>query len=260
MQVEKVVKHIVEWISLFKSNKGYVVGISGGVDSAVVSALCAETERPVLAVNMPISFVGSPKIMQKDYAWRQLDYLRHYENVSVLRIDLTRMINAWKEIFIPHFTDPDQLEFSMANAMSRLRMVALYTLANSRGLLVAGTGNKVEDFGVGFFTKYGDGGVDISPIGNLMKSEVREVAHYLKIYPGIISQTPSDGLWHDKRSDETQLGLSYNEIEWAMNFDGDFQSLKSHQQYVLKRYMELHNKNRHKVSPIPVCEIPKEFK
>jgi NAD+ synthase len=148
----------------------------------------------------------------------------------------------------------------MANSRSRLRMMTLYAVGQANGLLVAGTGNKVEDFGVGFYTKYGDGGVDLSPIADLMKSEVYALAREVGVIEEILNAPPTDGLWEDGRNDEDQIGATYDELEWAMEFKGEHEKLNERQKEVLKIYQSYHNQNKHKMIPIPVCEIPVELK
>jgi NAD+ synthase len=149
---------------------------------------------------------------------------------------------------------------AMANSRSRLRMMTLYAIGQSENCLVAGTGNKIEDFGVGFYTKYGDGGVDISPIADLTKSEVFELAAHLGVIESIRIAKPTDGLWGDGRSDEDQLGATYPELEWAMDFEGDEETLSERQKEVLAIYSKFHIQNKHKMEPIPVCLVPKELK
>ena len=149
---------------------------------------------------------------------------------------------------------------AMANSRSRLRMVTLYAVAQANQCLVAGTGNRVEDFGVGFYTKYGDGGVDISPIADLMKTEVFALAKALEVVASIQNAAPTDGLWEDGRSDEDQIGASYPELEWAMTFSGEPSQLNERQQEVLKIYKNFHHANLHKMEPIPVCMVPPALK
>jgi NAD+ synthase len=151
-------------------------------------------------------------------------------------------------------------QLAMANTRSRLRMTALYAIAQSENCLVAGTGNKIEDFGIGFFTKYGDGGVDLSPIADLLKSEVFSLAKELQIVQSIQNASPTDGLWGDQRTDEDQIGASYPELEWAMEFNGDEKTLNKRQQSVLEIYRRLNRINQHKMISIPVCEIPTHLK
>jgi NAD+ synthase len=238
---------IVTWLRDYMEDsnmKGFVIGVSGGIDSAVTSVLCAETGYPVLAVSMPIhqnEILHSRSELQKDC-------LAHrYENVIRLNLDLSKTYDAFKEV-VP------SSELGYANSKARIRMTALYALASREKMLVVGTGNKVEDFGVGFFTKYGDGGVDISPIADLTKTEVYELAEELRIPQEIQDAPPTDGLWEDGRQDEDQLEATYVELEWAMEYDGTSQ-LTNRQREVLEIYKKHHESNKHKMLPIPVCKI-----
>ncbi|MGB1452498.1 MAG: NAD(+) synthase, partial [Crocinitomicaceae bacterium] len=180
-----------------------------------------------------------------------------YPNVESHDIDLTDSFESF-ENNMPFPIDSNQL--SMANSRARLRMMTLYAVGQAHGLLVAGTGNKVEDFGIGFYTKYGDGGVDISPIADLTKTEVFSLAAYLNVIDGIQNAQPTDGLWSDGRKDEDQIGATYAELEWAMTFTGDILSLSSREKEVLDIYNRLHRINKHKMIPIPVCKIPDNLK
>ena len=255
---EKVSKHIVSWIDnyLNKSKmKGFVVGVSGGVDSALTSTLCAETKRNVLCVEMPIN-------QEKDQVSRSKKHIewlkKKYSNVSSINISLDNTFDSFIES-IPDVKSSEN-DLSLANTRSRLRMVALYYFSSLKKYLVVGTGNKVEDFGIGFYTKYGDGGVDISPIADLLKSDVYNLAKFYNIINEIIEATPTDGLWDDNRNDEDQIGASYEELEKAMqiahNLDYD---LSNREQEVLKIYKSLNSSNRHKMLPIPICKIPKDY-
>ena len=255
---EKVSKHIVSWIDnyLNKSKmKGFVVGVSGGVDSALTSTLCAETKRNVLCIEMPIN-------QEKDQVSRSKKHIewlkKKYSNVSSINISLDNTFDSFIES-IPEIKSSEN-DLSLANTRSRLRMVALYYFSSLKKYLVVGTGNKVEDFGIGFYTKYGDGGVDISPIADLLKSDVYNLAKFYNIINEIIEATPTDGLWDDNRNDEDQIGASYEELEKAMqiahNLDYD---LSNREQEVLKIYKSLNSSNRHKMLPIPICKIPKDY-
>ncbi len=234
--------------------KGFVVGVSGGVDSAVTSALCAQTGKAVMAISMPICQARD----QVTLAEKHLQWLKsRYDNVTIMTLDLTPALQAFEAI-LPHDI---QDGLAMANTRSRIRMITLYAAAGHHQLLVAGTGNKIEDYGVGFFTKYGDGGVDLSPIADLVKSEIYIVARHLGISESIIKAPPTDGLWEDDRTDETQIGATYSELEWAMQFEnaspgGDEKGLSDRQKEALAIYRRLHQANRHKTDPIPVCKIP----
>jgi NAD+ synthase len=178
------------------------------------------------------------------------------QNVSSLEMDLTSIFDE----FIIKIPKKNKNELALANTRSRLRMTTLYYLAQANNSLVLGTGNKVEDFGIGFFTKYGDGGVDISPIADLLKSEVYNIAKELAISPEIISAPPTDGLWADNKTDEEQIGANYTELEWAMNFNGDENLLSKREKEVRHIYMTLNKSNQHKMNLVPVCKIPEEFK
>jgi len=255
MQTGKVIKFIVKWLSDYCDNSGmngFVTGISGGIDSAVTSTLCAMTGKPVWALRMPIY----QDVEQHTLAARHIEWLMaHYDIVKTYTIDLTPPFEAFRKVLPSEVQD----DLAMANTRARLRMVTLYAFAGHSRLLVAGTGNKVEDFGVGFFTKYGDGGVDISPIADLMKTEVREVARELGIIREIRDARPTDGLWADNRSDEEQLGAAYEELEWAMRFEesgGNASGLTDRQEEVLGIYRKFNQANRHKMEPIPKAEIP----
>lgn len=247
MNSKDVTKIIVEWLK--KKNeeaytKGFVVGVSGGIDSAVTSALCAMTGENVLAINMPIQSESGP-------ACNHLLWLEgKFSNVIWQHVDLTNAFIALEKLMRWNRND-----IVWVNVRSRLRMIALYAHANNYNMLVTGTGNKVEDFGMGFFTKYGDGGVDISPIGDLMKSEVYKLGRHLGVSEEILNAAPTDGLWEDGRTDEDQFGATYDELEWAMNFEGSLGTLNERQREVMTIYLNRHNLNSHKMKPIPVCRI-----
>ncbi len=185
------------------------------------------------------------------------DLEKRFPNVVGMDIDLTGVFEAFESI-IPAKAKEDRL--AMANSRSRLRMSTLYGIGQAEGCLVAGTGNKVEDFGVGFYTKYGDGGVDLNPIADLTKSDVWDLAREINVIPEIIVAKPTDGLWDDDRNDEDQIGASYPELEWAMEFSGDPKKLNKRQKEVLEIYQKFHNANKHKMLPIPVCKIPVTLK
>jgi NAD+ synthase len=259
MQVQKVIDHIVTWLTDYcrqAGTKGFVVGVSGGIDSAVTSALCARTDLPTLCLEMPLH----QHISQVSRAASHLDgLLARYPNVTRNSVELTASFETLKQAL----PDLENDEMSLVNTRARLRMTALYYFAGAQGLLVAGTGNKVEDFGVGFYTKYGDGGVDLSPIADLTKTEVYLVGKELGISEDIMIAAPTDGLWGDDRTDEDQLGASYPELEWAMD---QYNSAKSASDFqgrqleVFSIYSRLHKANKHKMMPIPVCTIPEELR
>lgn len=257
MKHELVRAHIVAWLkdyALKSGLNGFVVGVSGGVDSALTATLCAETGLKTLLLNMPIW----QKEDQLDRSANQIELLRQrYANVEGVLINLTGAFEGLKGA-LP--SDTANHGLSMANTRSRLRMTTLYAIGQANGLLVAGTGNKVEDFGVGFFTKYGDGGVDVSPIADLMKTEVFSLAQHVGVLQEILEAPPTDGLWDDDRNDEDQIGASYPELEWAMLYDGDGEACTPRQKEVLAIYNRFHQANKHKMIPIPVCEIPANLK
>ncbi|MFK8274993.1 NAD(+) synthase [Capnocytophaga cynodegmi] len=256
MNAEKVAKHIVKWLKDYAENagvKGLVIGISGGVDSAVVSTLCAETGLPILCLELPIHQAESHVSRAKQH----IDFLKkNYSNVSSLEVDLTPVFDQFVTQIPP--TDKSSYEMALANTRARLRMTTLYYFAGLEGYIVVGTGNKIEDFGVGFFTKYGDGGVDVSPIADLMKSEVYLLGKYLNIPKSILQAKPSDGLFGDDRSDEDQLKASYDELEWAMLQDEKGKTaddFSGREKEVFQIYKRLNKSNQHKMNPIPICKI-----
>ena len=262
MNAEKVATYITQWLKEYArsaESKGFVVGISGGVDSATVSTLCALTGLNVLALSMPIHQAAD----QVKRATNHIDWLRErFSNVNSLSVDLTDVFDTLVRAFNADPSD-NLTSLSLANTRSRLRMVTLYYHAQLYGLLVAGTGNKVEDFGVGFYTKYGDGGVDLSPIADLMKSEVYALARYLGVGSDILEAKPTDGLWHDNRTDEQQLGASYEQMEWAMKMSEKglkAEDFEGEQKKWMEIYESHHRRNRHKMIPIPVCKIPDTIK
>ncbi|MBU2526033.1 MAG: NAD(+) synthase [Bacteroidetes bacterium] len=262
MNVEKVALYIQDWLRAYQQKshtKGFVVGVSGGIDSAVTSSLCAETGLPTLCVEMPIHQPESHVSRAREHIAQLQD---RFPNVTSRCVDLTATFEGFKNLFEADIHNP-MAEHTLANTRSRLRMVTLYHLAGLHGFLVAGTGNKVEDFGVGFYTKYGDGGVDISPIADLMKSEVYQIAKHLGVPESILKAKPSDGLFADDRSDEDQIGASYDELEWAMQADEagrSEESFTSRERIVFQIYKRFNRANQHKMNPIPVCEIPSNIK
>jgi NAD+ synthase len=233
---------------------GYTVGISGGIDSAVTSTLCAMTGKKVILLNMPI------KQGESEYK-RAIEHIENlklrFTNVTAIEVNLTSSFGELQSVLPKDAVDN---LLSMANTRSRLRMTTLYAIAQSHRSLVAGTGNKIEDFGIGFFTKYGDGGVDVSPIADLMKSEVFALGKELNIVESIQNAAPTDGLWGDQRTDEDQIGASYPELEWAMTFSGNEANLNKRKQDVLAIYRKFNRINHHKMIPIPVCLIPESLR
>lgn len=259
MNNKAVIKHIVNWLTEYcdKSRmNGFVIGISGGIDSALTSTLCALTGKQVICLNMPIHQHKA----EYDRGHQHMQWLKSkYPQVTAHEVELTESFESISKAFPIDIQD----RLTMANTRARLRMTTLYAFASHHKLLVAGTGNKIEDFGIGFFTKYGDGGVDLSPIADLMKSEVYALAKELGVVTSIQEAAPTDGLFADGRSDEDQIGATYNELEWAMNFIAtkkDATTLNPRQKEVMAIYQQRHAANRHKMDPIPVCIIPQELK
>ena len=256
-KAKEVNDQIVNWLQTYAQNaktKGFVIGISGGVDSAVTSALCAQTGMQVLCVEMPIHQAKSHVARGREHI-EQLK--KQFSNVDSIEIDLSTTFDTFKKL-VPTDLDDGKVNLALANSRARLRMTTLYYFAGIHNLLVAGTGNKVEDFGVGFYTKYGDGGVDLSPIADLMKSEVFLLGNYLSIPKSILNAAPTDGLFGDDRTDEDQLGASYDELEWAMLQDEDKKSttdFEGRQKIVFEIYKRLNLINQHKMTPIPIYKI-----
>ena len=244
-----IVDETVNWIKNYSNsyNLKLVVGISGGVDSALVSTLCCMTNVETHVVTLPIHQNEEQLIR----AINHINWLKaSFKNVVSYEIDLTKVYDTFYDAFKSNFDDP----LSNANSKSRIRMVSLYQIAGSIKGLVVGTGNKIEDFGVGFFTKYGDGGVDISPIADLTKSQVRSMASFLKINDEIINAQPTDGLWNDDRTDEDQLGATYEELEWSMDYvdNNKNEILDKRQKEVIEIFLRFRKNNQHKMLPIPV--------
>ena len=248
MNSSEKTKYISNWIKTYVDQmpnkaKSLVIGISGGIDSSVVSALCALTGRKTIILSMPIKQIKS----QHDLSVKHGEWLSSkYKNVEHKLIELEQVFNSFEKT-LNQFNS----EHGFANSRARLRMATLYQVAAANSGIVVGTGNKVEDFGVGFYTKYGDGGVDISPIADLTKSEVRLLAKELNISDLIIQAQPTDGLWDDNRTDEDQLGLSYEQLEDAM---------ANPKSIYRDKYLGIRNKNLHKMQPIPVCNIADDIK
>jgi NAD+ synthase len=263
MNTEKVIQHIVDWLKIYvnqSNTKGFVIGISGGIDSAVTSALGALTGLPVLCVEMPIHQDTS----QVQRAQSHIGFLKNtYSKVSRIETQLTPIFDAFINE-LPAIENEEARFLALANARARFRMTTLYYHAQINNYLVLGTGNKVEDFGVGFYTKYGDGGVDLSPIADLTKTEVFELAKQLNINRDIQQAAPTDGLWGDERTDEDQIGASYPELEWAMRVVEkgifDITQFSPREQEVFAIYTRLNTQNQHKMQAIPVCIIPETMK
>ena len=257
MDFLKTKEHIVHWLTNYCDQagaKGFVIGISGGIDSAVTSTLCALTSKKVVLVNMPIRQSTSEYNRSKEHIE---DLSKRYQHVISHEVNLTEVFSAFENI-LPPLAASNNL--SMANTRARIRMTTLYAIAQSENCLVVGTGNKIEDFGIGFYTKYGDGGVDISPIADLMKSQVYSLGRELNVVSSIQKAAPTDGLWGDNRTDEDQIGATYDELEWAMEFNGDKENLTKRQKEVIELFIRLNTINQHKMIPIPVCIIPDTLK
>jgi len=262
IDTQKVTDYIVNWLREYAQNakvNGFVVGISGGIDSAVTSTLCAQTGFKTLCIEMPIHQAESHVTRAREHIAM---LKQRFPNVDSAIADLTPVFDDFQKA-VPTSKDDAKLQLALANSRARLRMTTLYYFAGIEGLLVAGTGNKVEDFGVGFFTKYGDGGVDLSPIADLMKSDVRALADYLDVPESIRQAAPTDGLFGDDRSDETQLGATYDELEWAMlqkeqgKTAADFEG---REKIAFEIYENRNRANAHKMNPIPICIIPESLK
>jgi NAD+ synthase len=257
MQHQNITNHIVNWLSAYikaSGTKGFVVGISGGIDSAVTSTLCALTGYKTLVISMPIRQFKA----EHDRSTEHIQWLKQkFPNVESAEVELTPVLDAYEASLPKNIQD----FLSMANTRSRIRMTTLYAFASHHKLIVAGTGNKVEDFGVGFYTKYGDGGVDVSPIADLYKTQVYALAKHLGVVSSIQEAKPTDGLFADGRTDEDQIGATYPELEWAMEYIANNESypLNDRQQEVMRIYNSRHKANRHKMEPIPVCLIPKDY-
>ena len=245
MQTSEKINYIKNWIldyckSMPKEPNSLVVGISGGIDSSVTSTICALTGKKTIVLSLPIKQIKE----QHDLSLKHQKWLKDkFKNVESHIVNLDNVFKTFKTS-LNNFDN----EHGLANSRARLRMAVLYQVAASNNGIVVGTGNKVEDFGVGFYTKYGDGGVDISPIADCNKSEVWELGKELNILKDIVKAGPTDGLWDDGRTDEGQLGLSYKELEEAMNNESSINR---------EKYLKIRKENLHKMEAIPVCKIPK---
>ncbi len=246
-------EEITSWIEGYAEDNGIstlVIGVSGGIDSAVTSTLSARTGIPTIVLNMPIHQDPEQyELSKKHISWLE----SNFENVEGRMVELTDTYDTFANAMAEHELSP----LVLANSRARLRMTTLYAIAGSTGGIVVGTGNKVEDFGVGFFTKYGDGGVDISPLADLMKSEVYAIANALDIIDEIQQAVPTDGLWNDGRTDEDQIGATYAELEWAMFYEENPSGvdLSERQHQVLEIYREFNKANLHKMNPIPIFHL-----
>lgn len=251
---QNLAKEIQLWITDYASKnnlKTLVVGVSGGIDSAVVSTLCAQTGLPTIVVGMPINSNSK----NTELSEKHIEFLstKYKNNVAGFHIDLSKTFQEFNSH--PLIQKRFNSELGLANTKSRLRMITLYQIAASENGLVVGTGNKVEDFGVGFYTKYGDGGVDISPIADLYKTEVRELGRHLGVPQEIINAEPTDGLWEDDRTDEDQIGATYEELEWVMEHGLNKLSYTQKEYKVVEKFLNFHNKNKHKMVSIPVFDL-----
>lgn len=262
MQTEKIIHHIVNWLKDYAEKahvKGYIIGVSGGVDSGVVSTLCAMTGLKTLVLELPIR----QKTDQVDRALQHIEFLKNkFPNVEGMSVNLTPAFEELYKTFDIHDDEFPNEKLAFANTRSRLRMLTLYYYAQINGLLVCGTGNKVEDFGIGFYTKYGDGGVDISPIADLYKTEVYELAKVLDLPESIKNAIPTDGLWDVERTDEQQIGATYPELEkiqkeYGTKTEADYSGRDLD---VFKIFDRMHKAAKHKIDPIPVCKVPEEWR
>lgn len=270
MTPKQRINYIVKWLKQYAKGakiSTFVVGISGGIDSSVVSALCAQTGLKTIVVQMPIR---QNKTLNNRSSMQATWLLDHYPNtVTHISMDLTPVFSAFEKKVDPFCQIEDDTydtyKLASANSRARLRMMTLYQIAQCHSGLVVGTGNKIEDFGIGFFTKYGDGGVDISPIGDCLKTEVWDMGRELGLPQEIINAAPTDGLWDDGRTDEQQIGMSYPDLERAMANDQldracVYQTLEipmaKEEKAQLNHYRKLRKRNIHKMEPIPVCKMP----
>lgn len=251
---KELCEKIQEWIKdyvLSNNIKTLIVGVSGGLDSAVVSTLCSKTKVPTIGISIDIDSDHK----NSELAKKQLDFIQNM-GAKTYELDLTDVYSLFKKKIQGDFHS----ELGYANSKSRLRMVTLYQAACCFDGIVVGTGNKVEDFGVGFFTKYGDGGVDLSPIADLYKTEVRELGRYLNILPEILNATPTDGLWNDNRNDEEQLGICYEDLEWVMEVGLNYEKEKkitNYEKNLINKFLIHNKKNKHKMKQVPVFDLVK---
>ena len=262
MQKEKITEKIVNWLKDYAEKahvNGYVIGVSGGVDSGVVSTLCAMTGLKTLLIEMPIH-------QKEDQVSRALDHIENlksrFPNVEAISVNLTSTFDELYKSFNVKDGDFPNEKLALANTRARLRMLTLYYFGQLNGLLVCGTGNKVEDFGIGFYTKYGDGGVDVSPIADLYKTEVYELAKHLNLIESIQNAIPTDGLWDVDRTDEQQISATYPELEkiqkeWGTKTEADYSGRDLE---VYKIFSRMNKAAQHKMQPIPVCDIPEEWR
>ncbi|WP_415328490.1 NAD(+) synthase [Chryseobacterium sp. MMS23-Vi53] len=262
MQTQKVIDHIVSWLKDYATKakvNGYVIGVSGGVDSGVVSTLCAMTGLEVLLLEMPIR-------QKQDQVNRAQDHIedlkKKFPNVQAKTINLTPVFESFENVVHDHVEGRWSNNLALANTRSRFRMLNLYYFGQLHGLLVCGTGNKVEDFGIGFYTKYGDGGVDVSPIADLYKTEVYELARGLNLIESIQNAIPTDGLWDAERTDEDQIGATYPELEKIQKEYGTktAEDYEGRDKEVFEIFDRMHKAAKHKMVPIPICDVPEEWR
>ncbi len=261
MKYDIIADNIIQWLKAYsKKSKtdGFVIGISGGIDSALTSTLCASTGLTTICIDMPI-------MQNKNEVNRASNHIKwlqkKFNNVIHKSVDLNDVFNSFKNA-VEEKNDKNNF-LSLANSRSRLRMTTLYYFAGINNYLVAGTGNKVEDFGIGFYTKYGDGGVDISPIADLNKTDVFEISKTLKVLNEIVKAKPTDGLWDDGRTDEDQIGATYKELEWAMqqkNLNKKLNDFKGREKKVFQILKKFNKQNLHKMNPIPIYKVPESLK
>ena len=261
MKYDIIADNIIQWLKAYsKKSKtdGFVIGISGGIDSALTSTLCASTGLPTICIDMPI-------MQNKNEVNRASSHIKwlqkKFNNVIRKSVDLNDVFNSFKNT-VEQNNDKNNF-LSLANSRSRLRMTTLYYFAGINRCLVAGTGNKVEDFGIGFYTKYGDGGVDISPIADLNKTDVFEISKILGVLDEIIKAKPTDGLWDDGRTDEDQIGATYKELEWAMqqkDLNKKLIDFKGREKEVFQILKKFNKQNLHKMNPIPIYKVPEILK
>ena len=261
MKYDIIADNIIQWLKAYsKKSKtdGFVIGISGGIDSALTSTLCASTGLPTICIDMPI-------MQNKNEVNRASSHIKwlqkKFNNVIRKSVDLNDVFNSFKNT-VEQNNDKNNF-LSLANSRSRLRMTTLYYFAGINRCLVAGTGNKVEDFGIGFYTKYGDGGVDISPIADLNKTDVFEISKILGVIDEIIKAKPTDGLWDDGRTDEDQIGATYKELEWAMqqkDLNKKLIDFKGREKEVFQILKKFNKQNLHKMNPIPIYKVPEILK
>ena len=261
MKYDIIADNIIQWLKAYsKKSKtdGFVIGISGGIDSALTSTLCASTGLPTICIDMPI-------MQNKNEVNRASSHIKwlqkKFNNVIHKSVDLNDVFNSFKNT-VEKKNDHNNF-LSLANSRSRLRMTTLYYFAGINRCLVAGTGNKVEDFGIGFYTKYGDGGVDISPIADLNKTDVFEISKILGVIDEIIKAKPTDGLWDDGRTDEDQIGATYKELEWAMqqkDLNKKLIDFKGREKEVFQILKKFNKQNLHKMNPIPIYKVPEILK